>query len=1201
MANKYVIGALVLVILSTSIYVMLPDQVRIDVEKTRTRFSVYENGSYVLAATEYVNLFDGSAKMRAKKRNVSYELDGTNVVITREANYKDNITTIQTYTFDSTTDDVELTPVSHEVECINCVGKILHFEYKDILYNGPTQDITSPFAFGHNMKLEWEAGAYYAKVKTYKFASPKIWVRYKPIQDYQIFKVRMFDPTPPTIAGFNDSVIAYYNFEQDPGTSQLIDQVGTNDSISHTTIERVNGYNNYGWNYTVGDEVAMNSNILNGTSSFAWFCWVKHYSTGVQRIVYGTNQATLANGIILKEGAGAFNFRHTFTDTEAEGNIDGTSEHHPTLDTWYMLGTNYNGTHVSWWMNDTQMISAARTGNLLMDNLFEIGTNIGGEGAYYTLDECIFYNRSFTTEEIKTYYNNNTGGSFYPFAPLPPPEPANLSFDKINTSRKYEYETTANITAEVSNVITIYDLTNRYVGATSPINYLIDTLRMPIPSITLTGSNSTYNITVDDNRSDIYMANFTIKGNGGVANLSLNYSGNYIHFPGILSGELLQQDLYLFGGETYNKLNISFKTAESKTIFINYSSQGNLSRKGTFNLTIKAFSLDSGNEFNYNERFYDTNTSSSVGYGAVSPIGTVDPFNQSFETFFNNQTQDRWTINGLGGFVVDNTVCYTDLFRGYDSCIRVGDENKQAGSYVYYNEIDLNGIDYFTAEAMYGCACACESQIEFTDLTNNVKIHGVQHSTCPDPGFVQAECNYTFRKNSTNVWTIVGERAPTGGGDCGRGNFDISSLNYPYYLRVRNVGGASGNSRFRATNIFKSFNLGGIYLNKSNNYTTGIEGSLAGEITGNFTTHILNTTANPVIRATLFYNAYTPEGTNITALLSNDGGTTFEETVNASSHLFTSSGQEVMAKFILRTSSNITTPLIKNYQVQVVTTEMDNLTIDIGNDGVADFNFSNTLDSTSTPVYADNDTSVNNYIFETCNATPENCLIPVVFDSGSGGLLEIQVNLTQDINPVRFDIPFIQYLNSINFTQYYDSGTSVTYEDFKFDYRGSKNISVVAGTDNLTIEVVYSKFNLSYPSGTIAWQLFPSTRVQNDTEPYGQTDIIPIWNITPEGYHPFGVDIYVKYNETINTCVANNTFVGYDNNTGGQLNQSVNATAQRLLLNVSNLLPQSVWTYTDINCSDSTIPFIIPYYCFQSICTDCVRTSDWDDTCGAYE
>ena len=193
MAKKIILGILTMVILSASIYFIMPDSVRIDIEKTRTKFSVWEDEIWVLSATEYVYLWDGSKKMRAKSRDLTYDNDEDISIVTRTSKWKDNITTIDTYTFDGNIESVELVPIEHSVECINCVGKIVSFEYRDILYEGITEKISSPFSFGHNMKLEWQEGAYYAKVFQQK-STDKIIVKYRPKSNYEKYLVRIFDP-----------------------------------------------------------------------------------------------------------------------------------------------------------------------------------------------------------------------------------------------------------------------------------------------------------------------------------------------------------------------------------------------------------------------------------------------------------------------------------------------------------------------------------------------------------------------------------------------------------------------------------------------------------------------------------------------------------------------------------------------------------------------------------------------------------------------------------------------------------------------------------------------------------------------------------------------------------------------------------------------------------------------------------------------
>jgi len=184
---------LILVLLTSSIYFLMPDKVRIDIENTRTKYSVYENGSFTLAAMEYVNLFDGTTKMRSSGREVTYWNDSQFAYAQRKSEWKDNITTFQTYTFGIYEEKVESFPLKNEFQCLNCEGKIVHFEIRDILYLGETKNIQSPFSFGHNMNIEWGGGFMWAKVYQ-QIVSDKIIIRYRPTSNDETYSVRLFDP-----------------------------------------------------------------------------------------------------------------------------------------------------------------------------------------------------------------------------------------------------------------------------------------------------------------------------------------------------------------------------------------------------------------------------------------------------------------------------------------------------------------------------------------------------------------------------------------------------------------------------------------------------------------------------------------------------------------------------------------------------------------------------------------------------------------------------------------------------------------------------------------------------------------------------------------------------------------------------------------------------------------------------------------------
>ena len=194
MVNKYLVGFLTLVVLVSSIYIMLPDNVRLDVGKTYSTFKVYENNSWVVAGVEYTKIYDRTTLMRANDRVVNYSIKDNTTTIQRFAYFKDGIVAVDTYFFDGNNKDKELIPVSHNIQILNAKNKIFQYEIGDILYTGETREITSPFGFGHKMMVEWEDGSYYSKVFQQKVASDKVIIKYKIDSNDFSKDVRLYDP-----------------------------------------------------------------------------------------------------------------------------------------------------------------------------------------------------------------------------------------------------------------------------------------------------------------------------------------------------------------------------------------------------------------------------------------------------------------------------------------------------------------------------------------------------------------------------------------------------------------------------------------------------------------------------------------------------------------------------------------------------------------------------------------------------------------------------------------------------------------------------------------------------------------------------------------------------------------------------------------------------------------------------------------------
>ncbi len=205
------VGLLLVVFLTASIYIVnQSNDVRIDVKKTYSEFSIFDNesNSWVLGGEERTILWDGSAKMRASSRVVNASIDNeTNqTTIWRYSYFKNGIIAIDEYLFDGNEEDVELFPISHTITILNAKDAqeelnkntefILDYEVSKVGYYGETNyDLGSAHEFDHNMKVEWDEGNYYGRV--YKYANKeegKLNIKYRVDSNNFTISARLFDP-----------------------------------------------------------------------------------------------------------------------------------------------------------------------------------------------------------------------------------------------------------------------------------------------------------------------------------------------------------------------------------------------------------------------------------------------------------------------------------------------------------------------------------------------------------------------------------------------------------------------------------------------------------------------------------------------------------------------------------------------------------------------------------------------------------------------------------------------------------------------------------------------------------------------------------------------------------------------------------------------------------------------------------------------
>ncbi len=460
--QKYFLGFLILVMLTASIYVMIPGSVRIDIEKTKSTFKVWENGSWVISGVEYVNLFDGSAKMRASERTIENTMFENTSIITRVSKYKNNILVVERYLFDGNTDDVTLFPVQHSIEVIGAYRPerpfILQYEVQKLLYSGKTiNGVKSPQSFGHRMNVEWDNGNYYSRILRYSGRNEgKLTVKYRIDSDRFFKNVRLFDPPENITVVLNSPVD---NFQSEPNITyncsssivgdELLENISlyTNETgvwapketieilqmMSHYSFEessgdaidlkKLNNLTNTGvtfsqiglidnsYLYNSGDKSQINSFTLDTTNNqYSWNFWSN--STDTSGILFEYADVGRDNVYSFQYNAGG-----TFSSSRVGG---GAFEDHD-------IGINpstYQNVWVMWTIvydqNDSSMkiykdslsvdnytlieSPTLATGNILTIAGHQSTANFDGK-----IDEFGFFNKALSNDEIIKSYNSGAG------------------------------------------------------------------------------------------------------------------------------------------------------------------------------------------------------------------------------------------------------------------------------------------------------------------------------------------------------------------------------------------------------------------------------------------------------------------------------------------------------------------------------------------------------------------------------------------------------------------------------------------------------------------------------------------------------------------------------------------------------------------------------------------------------------------------
>ena len=446
--KKFWIGFFLLVILTSSVYILLPDNVRIDIEKTKTTFQVWENENWVLAGTERTILFDGTKKMRANSRTVESFVVGNQTKVVRTAYFKDNITAIDTYYFDGSTKNVELYPVEHTVEILNGMGKLFVYEVNDLEYSSITlNNIQSPQRYGHKMKVEWGDGNYYSKIFKYKNKDVgKLTIKYRIDEHYKKYSVRLFDPEFDWTTGLR----GYYSFDDASGTNVKENVTAVYNLTISGSPTWIGGILGGGLNFSNGiyqDNASVANAYYVNNSDFSISVWYNMYRPASAEVI----------GALFSARGSTPNFNFGLIAHPAPYNVlswkntpDDTLYTSPVFDnTWHHLvitRVNASGNYTFYYDGLINGTLSNNDTELPHNNFWVGGTYQDGAagGIFGTIDELGIWNRTLTNQDVLVLYNSGIGCAYGDTECESPDVVLNYPENNFNTTDLIEFNSTNN-------------------------------------------------------------------------------------------------------------------------------------------------------------------------------------------------------------------------------------------------------------------------------------------------------------------------------------------------------------------------------------------------------------------------------------------------------------------------------------------------------------------------------------------------------------------------------------------------------------------------------------------------------------------------------------------------------------------------------------------------------------------------------------
>jgi len=303
-----------------------------------------------------------------------------------------------------------------------------------------------------------------------------------------------------------------------------------------------------------------------------------------------------------------------------------------------------------------------------------------------------------------------------------------------------------------------------------------------------------------------------------------------------------------------------------------------------------------------------------------------------------------------------------------------------------------------------------------------------------------------------------------------------------------------------------------------------------------------------IISATPWFFGNSGLNETIYLYLSANDGVNWESVTSGTLHTFSNTGTNLRWRMDVNLTGadvvNTTTKLFK-VNISIPKGNPSVIEVDFLNDGTVEYTYSGTLNSTTSPQQVNISFTnistgfVNANKFTNVYTYPHLYKIPISIETNTTGKININdINLTYSPNPVVLNITSIQNTldDSINFTIFripifsgnytIGSNSSVTIGDVRYDYAGgAKNITITLHDAGYNINVTrnityyYSRWDYTVTPLNIDFiEFILNSPTSKNVTPFGQTNTVPILNISNLGYAELNANQFIYANDSL-SCV----------------------------------------------------------------------------------